>query len=466
MELRRHIRPADKAAHPYLYLPFEVPAGTTRIDIALAYPKASDCIIDLGCFDPRDTGFPAAQGFRGWSGGARDRAFVATDDATPGYIPGPIPPGTWHVALGLYRVPPTGAEVTVRIGLDDAPRAVLPPPVARQPRRPGAGWYRGDLHSHTHHSDARGGFDLLHRAARQARLDFLAVSDHNTVAQRRETAPATSPDLIFLRAMEITTAEGHANVFGLDDWIDFRLTAPEDAHVLAREVHAKGGLLSVNHDKPPIPWTFDWPEADCQEVWQQTWLARNGVSLGRWQDRLARGLRLSAIGGSDYHQPDALAPEGPFGLARPCTVLWLVELSEAAVLDAMKAGRGYVTESPAGPQLEIAAGDVPMGAAAARIDRLRVVVRGAGGDLLSLWDARGELLSVPVEGDDWQAEIPIAPRGFVRAEIVARDSRARLLAELSAALGPCPLPDGLTPGEIAGEKIRRAISNPVYLFPA
>lgn len=60
---------ADQAANPYFYVPFDVPEGTTRIDVILAYAKAEDCVIDLGAFDPRDTSYPTREGFRGWSGG-------------------------------------------------------------------------------------------------------------------------------------------------------------------------------------------------------------------------------------------------------------------------------------------------------------------------------------------------------------------------------------------------------------
>src|SRR5690606_36321512 len=72
---------ADQSANPYFSIPCYVPAGTTRIEVTLAYAKAEDCVIDLGAFDPRETGYPTEDGFRGWSGGARDRFFIATDDA-------------------------------------------------------------------------------------------------------------------------------------------------------------------------------------------------------------------------------------------------------------------------------------------------------------------------------------------------------------------------------------------------
>ena len=462
MQVTARVTRADQAANPYFYIPFEVPEGTTRIDVTLDYAKAADCIIDLGAFDPRDTGYPTKQGFRGWSGGARGSFFIATDDATPGYIHGQIPVGRWNVILGLYQVPEAGAEVTVNIVLDGSPRPIAPQPPRTFPMRKGAGWYKGDLHCHTFHSDAKGSPETLHAAARQAGLDFLAITDHNTITQRRYFHPQSSPDLVFVRGMEVTTAVGHANVFGVDEWIDFRMTKPSDAHVLERLVHEKGGLLSINHDKPVIPWDYEMPAADCQEVWQSTWLDRNWISLERYQQRLAGGMRLSAIGGSDFHQPADLRPEGPLVLARPTTVLFLPELSEDAILAAMKAGHGYVTESPNGPHLEITGGGTVMGSEADTIDALDVEVRGAEGDELVLIDATGLIARTNVPTADWRTSIVLGnPVGFVRAEIVAVASRQRLIDEL-VALG---LDKSSVAAEaaIAEQPIRRALSNPIYL---
>jgi len=458
------VTPADRAANPYYYVPFEVPAGTTRIDVTMDYRKAEDCVIDLGAFDPRVTDYPSQQGFRGWSGGARDRFFIALDDATPGYVHGEIPPGRWQVVLGLYKVPPQGATVTLTVSLDDAPRPLVPQPVRTRPVRKGAGWYRGDLHCHTWHSDAKGPPELLHAAAQQAGLDFLAVADHNTITQRRYFHPHSSPDLVFVRGMEVTTAEGHANVFGVDDWLDFRMTRPTDAHTLARLVHERGGLLSINHDKPPIPWSYELPAIDCMEVWQANWFNWNWASLEKYQRRLASGLRISAIGSSDYHQPDRLLPEGPFVLARPTTVLWLPELSEDAVLAAMKAGRGYVTESPTGPHLAITIAGHPMGSSVpGRSVAAEAEANGAAGDRLVWIDATGIVAEETIGGDFWKGEFTGTPSRFLRAEIVAEASRPRLMAEFFAALGDKPLPWGIAEREVETQPLRRALTNPIYI---
>jgi predicted metal-dependent phosphoesterase TrpH len=376
-----------------------------------------------------------------------------------------MPAGRWQVILGLYKIPPAGADVQLSIALDSAARPTNPPPARTFPLRKGAGWYRGDLHCHTWHSDARGAPEVLHAAAKQAGLDFLAVADHNTISQRRYFHRHSSPDLVFVRAMEVTTAVGHANVYGVDDWIDFRMTKPSDAHILERLVHERAGLLSVNHDKPTIPWDYELPRIDCMEVWQSTWMAWNWISLGRWQQRLASGLRMSAIGGSDFHQPEDLQPEGPLVLARPTTVLWMNDLSEDNVLGAMKAGHGYVTESPSGPHLDVTVNGEPMGGSTRGPVDATATVRGAAGDTLVWIDARGVVAEREIASDDWQYDFdrPEGANTFLRAEIIAKASRDRLVAEFAAEFAGRPLPWELTAEHLNHQPIRRAISNPVYV---
>src|SRR5689334_15701624 len=90
----------------WAYVPFEVPEGVRRISVRGEYERfvvrrgfASN-VLDLGIFDP--------SGFRGWSGGARSGFTLSAADATPGYLPGPIQPGTWLVALGPVVLNPRG----------------------------------------------------------------------------------------------------------------------------------------------------------------------------------------------------------------------------------------------------------------------------------------------------------------------------------------------------------------------
>jgi hypothetical protein len=113
--------PADRAADRYRYLPVEVPAGARALTVTLDYDAGAG-VLDLGCFDPDGR-------FRGWSGGARSTFAVAA--ATPGYLPGPLPPGEWRVALGLHWVPLYGlvwtcAGATASCGVPQIQRRLRP----------------------------------------------------------------------------------------------------------------------------------------------------------------------------------------------------------------------------------------------------------------------------------------------------------------------------------------------------
>src|SRR4051812_35945494 len=99
----------------WVYVPFDVPAGTNRIDVSYTYDKSAGNALDIGLFGP--------EGFRGWSGGARTAFTVSAADSTPGYRTGRITPGRWQVILGPYTVVPPGIDYTVEVTLHAGPQA-------------------------------------------------------------------------------------------------------------------------------------------------------------------------------------------------------------------------------------------------------------------------------------------------------------------------------------------------------
>ena len=244
----------DRFASPWHYLPVEVPPGMAALRVELEYERAGGTVLDLGCFGPG--------GFRGWSGSSRESFVIAGDAATPGYLPGELEAGTWQVMIGVHRVPPDGVAYRLTAQTATAAAAPDPPPLAPVPRdrpprrvlpaRLGRRWLAGDLHTHTVHSD--GGLTVSELAALAARrgLDFLAVTDHNTVSHHAELAAASRRyGITLLPGQEVTTDGGHAGALGDIGWIDFR--DEPDAWLDATE--AAGGLLSVNHPYagPPRP---------------------------------------------------------------------------------------------------------------------------------------------------------------------------------------------------------------------
>ena len=171
----------------YVHLPFEVSAGATRLEVRCAYTNriGSDPLlkngntIDLGVFDARGIGFLDA-GFRGWSGSERASFVITETEATPGYLPGALLPGTWYVLLGLYKLAPEGCAYRVDVTVTSEPghvsQAGLPAPVAALPASFGGAhsgaWLRGEMHCHSDHSDGEVRPVDLVRMAREARPGF------------------------------------------------------------------------------------------------------------------------------------------------------------------------------------------------------------------------------------------------------------------------------------------------------
>ncbi len=432
---RQHLGPGHIGE--YFTLPFEVPADVARIEVELHYDHAISAVpgagpgnvLDLGLFDAHGAEFGTADGFRGWSGSARERIFVAPDDATPGYIPGPLYPGTWGVSLGYYRAHPAGCnyELTVRLRRGPAAQPVQlswpEPPLHREAR-----WYRGDLHSHSHHSEATGSLADLCGAARAQGLDFLAVTEHNTTSHHRLLGQFHSEDFVPIAGQEITTYRGHANVWGAGRWIEFRCRSDADLARVIAMAHAAGGLFSANHPKTNgPPWEFGtFAGIDCLEVWQAPWFLSNYQALARWDALLRGGQRVVGVGGSDQHQP---APGDTYWqkVGQPTTWVYADELSERAILEAIKAGHVFISAGPGGPQLELKgrAGEqeAMMGdtltVSGGQPVQLTARVQGAAGLVLRLVGARGVLVEAAIDDDDFTFEHTHSSRmsGYVRPEV-------------------------------------------------
>ena len=126
-------------APDWVYLPVEVPPGIREIEVSYRYdrpavpPGVEGNTLDIGIFDASGFELGNAAGFRGWSGGFRDRFTLSAAAATSGYLPGPIDSGTWHVVLGppvCYRTAGTElpgqrhvAHRSARCGLAAEPSA-------------------------------------------------------------------------------------------------------------------------------------------------------------------------------------------------------------------------------------------------------------------------------------------------------------------------------------------------------
>ncbi len=430
----------EPGAPDWVYLPVEVPAGVCELAVRYEYDQPEPPAglrgnaLDLGVFDERGHDLRPeagpARGFRGWSGGARDSFVISATEATPGYLPGPVNPGTWHVLLAPYTVAPQGltyrVEVTLRAG-EPGP-AFVPSYAPDRARGRGRAWYRGDLHMHTVHSDGELRPDQLVAAAHDAGLDFVVSSEHNTPAAASSWGRHAREDLLIIDGEEVTTRNGHFVVAGLPagTWVDWRFRAVDEVlpQVLTG-IHRQGGLAIAAHPFAPClgcAWKFGLEGFDAVEVWNGAWTPDDEMSLRHWDATLVAAGRnwLPAVGNSDFHGGDDR-------LGRGQTVVLADDLARGPILDAVRAGRSYVAES-AEVELEFSAtaagnvagiGDrlVVPGNADVRVD---IAVRGVPNGVVEFVTDEGTLAQVPLpaSGDGvatWTTSAQVS--GYVRAQV-------------------------------------------------
>jgi hypothetical protein len=448
----------EHAREQYVYLPFELPPGTRRVDVNYHYENQVQGAqethpgnnIDIGVFDVRGSDFLRG-GFRGWSGGARSAFFISRDAATPGYLRGPLQPGEWNLIFGLSKItgPVVRYRVNIEMDVDTEAGAMLDPPSEfERPNVPGAAlrqpptshhplptsgkWYRGDLHAHSEHSDGANTVDEIIDYTRRAGLDYFALTDHNTISHWDDLARLNDGAPLLIPGEEITMYGGHANVWGLEDWIDFRGSDADKVRALVEDANRRGSMFSINHPDSPIPWLHPAVRGyQAIEVWNAPWRWYNEPALLRWVHHLDAGERMVAVGGSDSHCVPPARMTQPNGPGEPCTWVYVEgPLTQRAVLDAVEQGRVFISETPGGPFIELRAdadgdgafealpGDVVETRDGSML-RFRVKYLGPDGKHLRFFSKRGLVHEITAPAEHHEAEFELRAEGddYVRCEV-------------------------------------------------
>ncbi len=339
----------------YFEIPFEVPTGVRRISVDFSYTgRDKKTTMDLGVADP--------QRFRGNSGGNKSHFTIGEADATPSYLPGPIPAGRWRLLVSVPNIRANEkstyrAEVRFNSQMEEDGFAL-------EPLERGTQWYRGDLHMHTAHSDgscaSQSGKNvpcplfLTVQTAASRGLDFIAITDHNTTSHyddMRELQPYFDKTLL-IPGREITTFWGHFNVFGITEFVDYRVARQDgrDVNAILREVRAKGGIAAINHADSPTGeicmgcgWT---PKSDVDmSLFAGVEVINGGGQMlsseDFWDRQIAKGAKLTAVGGSDNHHATWKAGR-PGSIGWPTTVVEANALSVPAILDGIRRGRVFI----------------------------------------------------------------------------------------------------------------------------
>jgi hypothetical protein len=439
----------------YFEIPFVVPAGTHRVSVDFHYTgKEERATLDLGIADP--------ERFRGQSGGNKSHFTLSETDATPSYLPGAIPAGKWRLLIAAPNmrsntVSHYRAEIRFNDRGEDASFTAHPLAIGRR-------WYRGDLHMHTAHSDgscpSQSGnmvpcpLYLTVQTAAARGLDFIAITDHNTDSQydSMRELQLYYDRLLLIPGREMTTFRGHFNVFGVTQFIDYRVAQGGlDLNAMLRDAKSKGGIASVNHAESPggeVCMGCRWePPADLD---MNLFAAVEVINGGRvmfssakyWDAQLRDGHRLSAVGGSDSHNATS-PPKPPGSIGWPTTVVEADELSVPAILDGIRAGRTFVDLTAShDKQIDFEAeadgaharmGETLRTAAGASL-QVRVHAASCAGSVVHLLldgEATGSAPSMPVDNSNFNKTVTVAAgagRHWLRVEVRDSDGTLQLLS--------------------------------------
>lgn len=222
-------------------------------------------------------------------------------------------------------------------------------------------------------TDAKPTLEANVALARQRGLDFLEISDHNTITQLDffDAIQAAEPSFLLLPGIEFTTYAGHANAIGATAWVDHKIGQPGVTIGGAFEqITAQGAIVSINH---PV---LDLGDLCIGCAWKHPLDAAatariGGVEIGTgalskggalftpqaiayWDALLDRGLKVPALGGSDDHRAGVSDGNVESPIGSPTTLVRATELSAAGLLDGIRRGATVVKlEGPTDPMAEL-----------------------------------------------------------------------------------------------------------------
>lgn len=263
------------------------------------------------------------------------RLRVGIDEASPGFIAGPLPQGTWRAAIechGIYGQPVSfsidieAATTRKASGANDpSPRFTVPLPAPEGPAR----WYVGEMHSHSTESDGSWSIPTLCDNVARDGAQFIFLTDHNTMSGHRNP-PDVSITLI--PGCELTTFFGHYPTYGVESapvWHENGRVRHFEA--ISAEVRSRGGLIGAAHPFVPgdplctgcrMRADLDPSHIDTMEVWYRRWDspgADNEAAYALWNRFWREGHRITAVGARDVHRNEQLHPfpgEMPFTAIR------------------------------------------------------------------------------------------------------------------------------------------------------
>lgn len=368
--LHHHI-PKDKEG-TYYTIPFDVSENVEKITVSYEYfRKGGGILADLKPSNTVDIGLEDEKGnFLGWSGSAHKSVSVGEYDSSPGYLCQPVKAGKWKIIIGAYHIMPEGVDVTYNIDFKFKGERLL----------------FGDLHIHTTASDGKLSAYEVGTLAKSIGLDFIGLANHNNFSEN--FCLPHIDGLTFIPAVEWTHYKGHMNFFGVANPFEnsFVANAKEEMQELISNARSRGAVVSVNHPKCRFcPYLWEDENAfDMVEIWNGPMRKTNTDGIKWWTEMLCKGRKLPAVGGSDFHRSKSLAR-----LGNPVTGVYSKSPAPKDILDAVRNGKAFVSDSVNGVRLNLKYGDTSMGDTAKYNSAIPLVAE-SNADRLTLVTDKGE----------------------------------------------------------------------------
>ena len=195
---------------------------------------------------------------------------------------------------------------------------------------------QGVLHVHSAHSDGSGSVHEIIEAAQGAEIDFLILTDHNTMQAKIEGWEGWHGSTLFMVGEEISTQSGHCLAIGTSEHTGHgsnrSFGRPRSAGETLRDIRRQGGLSFIAHphglykpffmrrDHSWKDWSinsyngleiwsymFDWASRFRKRRWKVCLQDPDALiggpdpkTLEKW-DEIGRKTRLVGIGGVDAH---------------------------------------------------------------------------------------------------------------------------------------------------------------------
>lgn len=398
---------AKKDEKSFIFIPFTVPENVDSMTINISWagddfknnrPTEEKNLFDFGIIN--------CDGIEiGATGSAYKTITISPYYSTDGYKRVDIKSGEWKIILGVYLIKNEGAKVTYNIEYKFKEYQ----------------WLKGDIHLHTTNSDGKLSIFELIQGACKKKLDFIAITDHNN-----NTADSPIPriaGITVIKGVELTHYRGHMNMYGVTAPYSktYGVNTNDDFFSLVNEANENGAILSMNHPFDVFcPWLFpfDGFNYNCIEVWNGPMRLDNMKNLAYWEKMLLEGNYKVLVGGSDFHEVYA----GFVNLiANPTIYVYSLSKSSTDILDAIKNGRVFVTNSTKSSQIYLSIDNKVIGQTVDYRDNLKAelkIIKLKKKHKLIVYNNNKIIHTyIAKNNKDYYVELDKLEKGYIRAEI-------------------------------------------------